>query len=142
MNKEVKILVAVVIFAVAGVLYWAFSQEEKVPAPAAEETKTAQMSYTGNVLSEERDGKKVWDITAETIEMDPKTNQTMMHNIVGVFYQEDGKTITLKAPKGIYENKTKNLSLLDTVDALTSDGATFVAKNAYWDGTTQLFHAE
>ncbi len=143
MNKQIIGLIAAVIIAVTGVLYWAFSEEIHLPDQNQKaEEKPMAMSYAGNTLSEEKDGKKIWDLTAETIEIDPVTKNTVLKNIQGIFYQENGQTVTLTAPQAIFDNKTRDITISDQVNAKTSDGATFQAKTVFWQGEKQLFLGE
>lgn len=143
MNKQVISLIAAVIIAIIGVLYWAFSEEIHLPDQNKKtEEKPMAMSYEGNTLSEEKDGKKIWDLTAETIEIDPTTKNAVLKNIQGIFYQENGQTVTLTAPQATFDNKTKDITISDQVNAKTSDGATFQAKTVFWQGEKQLFRGE
>lgn len=143
MNKQVMSLIAAVMIAVAGVLYWAFSEEIHVQDPNQKvEEKPMAMSYAGNTLSEEKDGKKIWDLTAETIEIDPATKNAVLKNIQGVFYQENGQTVTLTAPQATFDNKTRDITISEQVNAKTSDGATFQAKTVVWQGEKQVFLGE
>lgn len=143
MNKQIVGLIAAVLIAVIGVLYWAFSEEIHIQDPNKKaDEKPMAMSYQGNTLSEEKDGKKIWDLTAETIEIDPNTKNAVLKNIKGIFYQENGQTVTLTAPQATFDNKTRDITISDQVDAKTSDGATFKAKTVFWQGEKQLFRGE
>jgi len=136
-------LIAAVVIAVVGVLYWAFSEEIHIADPNKKvEEAPKSISYAGNTLSEEKDGKKIWDLTAETIEIDPTTKNAVLKNIQGVFYQDNGQTLTLTAPQATFDNKSRDITISDQVNAKTSDGATFQAKTVFWQGEKQLFLGE
>ena len=51
------------------------------------------MSYGGNILSEERDGVKIWDLSAENMEVEVETQIAELRNLKAHFYQKDGKVV-------------------------------------------------
>ncbi|WP_110954102.1 LPS export ABC transporter periplasmic protein LptC [Anaerosinus massiliensis] len=143
MNKQIIGLILAVCIAVIGVLYWAFSEEIHVPDQDKKvEEPPVTMSYQGNTLSEEKDGKKIWDLTAETIEIETNTKNAILKNIQGIFYQENGQTVTLTAPQALYDHKTKDITMQGEVMAKSSDGATFQAKTVIWQSQNQIFQGE
>ena len=93
MNKSVMTLFICTFLAVGGVLYWAFSDNTQIHVQKEEDEAQKILTYEGNTLSEEKDGKKIWDLTAETITIDPQTKNITLKNIQGVFYQDDGNNI-------------------------------------------------
>ena len=70
-----------------------------------------KMVYDGNTLSEERNGKRIWDLTAKRMETDLKSNNTELTDLVGHFYREDGKSIELKAKHGIYQQDKQEIHI-------------------------------
>ena len=46
-------------------------------------------------MKEEQDGKILWQMTADSIDVDPDTKQARFHNVHGTFYQADGSTLEL-----------------------------------------------
>lgn len=142
MNKSVALLFICTFLVVGGVLYWAFSSQPPEVPPVDPKPQLTTMSYEGNSISEEKDGRKIWDLTAEVIEVDPDTKNMTLKKIDGVFYQEDGKTVSLKAPTAFYDTKSRDLAISGGVQAKTNDGATFAAEQVFWQGEQEIFYGE
>lgn len=142
MDKKTKIFVGVVLTFFVGVLIWAFSGTPEVPSQTAEPVEPQAMSYVGNTIVEEKNGRKVWEVMSETIEIDSQTNNTVLKNVKGLFYQESGEVIELTAPEGIYDTKHQTVQFVKGVDAKASDGSSFRADSARWDSAKKLFQAE
>lgn len=142
MNRPVILLFVCVFLAVGGVLYWAFSSEPPEVLEVEPKPELTTMAYEGNAISEEKDGRKIWDLTADVIEVDPETKNMTLKNIDGVFYQDGGKTVALKAPTAFYDTKARDLAISGGVQAKTNDGATFQADRVFWQGTEEVFRGE
>ena len=99
------------------------------------------MSYDGNVLSEEKNGRKIWDLTAEHIDVDVKTRDAKLEKLKGHFYAEDGRVVEVTADKGTYEDKTKNIVIVGNVDVKNSDGARLTSDELRWEAAKQLLAA-
>lgn len=122
---------------VAAGLYY-FAKDEPLPPPSNSKTSVADpagfLSFNGSTYIEQKDGKPVWEISAETIEMDPNTKLIYLKGIKGVFYQDNGGRIDLIAPTATMDSKTKNITMNGDVKAVSStDGTIFVAKQALWN---------
>lgn len=142
MKKNTYLISACVIMILASGLYYFFKDEafyQKEAATPKEEPVTT-MSYIGNSIIEEKDGKKIWELAAETIEIDANTKNIMLKNIKGTFYQDNGGKIDITAPTATMDNKTKDIVMSGKVNAIASDGATFVAQETHWLGKEQLFY--
>lgn len=143
MNSKMKfaaVMLGIALF--AGLIYWAFQEGGKAERPDAAGGSTENMSYMGNTISEEKDGKKVWELTAEFIEIDPKTKNTVLKNITGVFYQENGDTVTLTAPKAVYDVESRSITVMERVKAVTNKGARLDADQVVWDNENEKFSGE
>ena len=93
------------------------------------------MSYENNTLSEERDGRTVWTLTAQQMTVDIDTQDTSMQGIEGTFYSEDGRTLTLHADEGHMDHETRDVVLTGSVNAAMSDGASLMANELKWTST-------
>lgn len=142
MNKQIAVLVAAVAVIALGLLFFAFSEDPPLPKAQLPEENSLPLSYSGNTISEERDGKKVWELTAEFIEIDTKSRNTILKNIKGTFYQENGEQVTLTAPKAIYEDASKNIVISERVLAAATNGTTLAADTLLWTNKERLFSGE
>jgi LPS export ABC transporter protein LptC len=136
-NKSKYLGIACIICLVGWGLYYFFRMEPALPKTTAkpnQETGQTLMTYDGNNIVEQRNGKKIWELTAQSIEVDNKTQNLRLKNIKGIFYQENGGKIDLTAPAGTMENKTQNVVLTGGVKATATDGSTFSADQVNWAG--------
>lgn len=142
MKKNIGMIIACVLLLVGGLYY--FLKDEPLPSePQAVEPKTEEasmLSYVGNSITEEKDGKRLWELKAETIEINSSTKDIQMKNVIGTFYQDKGGKIEIKAPEAFLDNKTKEITMPIRVEATVSDGGTFAANEARWSGKDQRFY--
>lgn len=125
----------------AGLIVWAAVTVPEIPTQTDAPTGPRIMSYADNTLSEERDGRTVWTMTASQVNVDINTNDTSMEKIDGIFYSEDGKTLTLKADEGRMDSRTHDITLTGTIEAATSDGARLRAKVIQWSAAEKTLTA-
>lgn len=96
----------------------------------------ANLTFAGTSITEEQNGRKVWELNAETIEADTGGKQIYLKKIKGVFYQENGGKVELTALEGILDTKTHDITLQGDMKVASSDGAVFTApKGSYVDQT-------
>lgn len=99
------------------------------------------MSYDGNTISEEKNGRKIWELTSEHIEVDVDTQDVTMQGITGHFYAEDGKVAELKAESGVYGGKSKDIKLTGGIVVTYSDGVILVSKEMEWKSQEEILTA-
>lgn len=132
MEKKMKMMLMLAAAAFIGGIAWvvlSVPNEEKVKEAA--DPGPRLMEYSSNTIREEKDGKVVWEIFAEQSQMNVDTQDTVFQNITGKYYQGD-KMITIKAPHGLYNSKTRNVKLDGGVKAVTSDNETLDSSALEW----------
>ncbi|MDF2636218.1 MAG: hypothetical protein K0R78_3092 [Pelosinus sp.] len=137
MKKTIGIVACIIILA-SGLYY--FLRDEPLPSNPPEEPKTQQaskLSYLGNSIIEEKDGKRLWELKAQSIEIDVDTKNAQLKNFIGTFYREKGGTIEISAPEAFLDSKTKDIIMSVKVEAKASDGGTFVANEVRWSSKEQ-----
>ncbi len=143
MKKNRYLAVALVAAILAwGIYYFVRPEAPEAPKEALPPKAPTIMTYEGNMISEEKDGHKVWQITAGTIEVDVDSSNVLVRDVKVTFYQADGKNIVLTAPQATLDNKSRDISLQGTVEAVSSDGATFSAEQADWISQQEHFTAK
>ena len=135
MNTKLKIFLAVLGIAFVGVIIWAVTTTPDAPTATDKVESPTLMEYVGNTISEEVDGVKVWELTAGKAIVDIPTQNAALQDIVGHFYQKDGRTIELRAKFGFYENTTKNVRAEGDVIITTDDGAKLTCGKLDWLNT-------
>ncbi|MCE5287310.1 MAG: LPS export ABC transporter periplasmic protein LptC [Pelosinus sp.] len=134
MSKKSYMIVGIVLSLLAGMIYYFIKDEPIIPKPDKQEAPSSSantLSYVGSTIVEEKDGKRLWELTADKIELDPDTQNASLTNIKGVFYKENGQKIDLTAMHGLVNNKTHDIDLDGDVKAVSSDAA-FSAQKAKW----------
>ena len=140
MNNRTKALAAVLAALAVGLVVWAVATVPDAPKIVPQpENKT--MSYDGNTISEEKNGRKIWELTSEHIEVDVDTQDVTMQGITGHFYAEDGKVAELKAESGVYGGKSKDIKLTGGIVVTYSDGAILVSKEMEWKSQEEILTA-
>ena len=144
MKKTTYLMIACSVLFLVGGLYYFLKEEPlepPVPVPVEKvEPVSGSVSYSGNSIKEEKDGKPLWDLAAETIEIDVTTKNVTMKNIKGTFYQADGGKVDITAPDAVLDSKTKDIMMTGKVQATASDGATFTAVETRWSGQQERFY--
>lgn len=126
MKKTTYLAIACfVLFLAAGV--WYFVKDEPLPpkVPPAETTNSlpANVTFSGSSIVEERDGKRLWELSAENIEVDAVSKQVTLHNLKGIFYQPSGGKLEMAALRGTLDATTKDIIMEGQIVATASDGA-------------------
>ncbi len=143
MNKSSYLAIACVVLLLVGGIYY-FVKEEAIsssPPPAQEASSESPggLSYVGNTIVEERDGKRVWELTADNIEVDSQTKHVRLKNLKGIFYQDNGGKIDITSAQAELDSQTQDVVMESEVKAISSNGATFTAQKARWDGKGRHF---
>lgn len=134
-------MIACITLLLAGGIYYWLSAPPASQEPAAETgSELNQLSYSGSSIVEEHDGKRLWELAAETIEVDPETKNVTLKNLRGIFYQKDGGKIVLTAKQGWMDGKTRDIRIETEVQAVADDGATFTAPRVDWLAAEQRYH--
>lgn len=132
MSTRGKILLGTISLLFVCLVVWVIRTTPEPPPDQPVIDTEKKMVYDGNTLSEERNGKRIWDLTAKRMETDLKSNNTELTELVGHFYREDGKSIELKAKHGIYQQDKQEIHIDGDVVATTSDGAKLTSDRLDW----------
>ncbi len=111
---------------------WTVFSIPDAPVTEPDPTKTRQMEYGENTIREEIGGKLLWELTTSSSSMDIKTQATTFKDAKGKYYFPDGKVLTLTAPEGSYDSKTKNIKLKGGVTATMTDDTKLTSKELEW----------
>ncbi|SFT61783.1 LPS export ABC transporter protein LptC [Selenomonas sp. GACV-9] len=141
MSKRTKWLLAGGLAVFVALVVWTVATIPEVPQDQTKVEAPKTMTYEGNTLSEEKDGRKLWELTAERIEVDVETQDVKLVNITGHFYAEDGRTVEIKADQGEFANETKDISVKGNVDIHTSDGASLKGQELRWQAKEEMLAA-
>ncbi|EGO62926.1 LPS export ABC transporter periplasmic protein LptC [Acetonema longum] len=128
MKKSMIAVATVFVVLIGGIIYY-FAREEK-PEIIQHETVVKEqpdLKFGGASIVEEQDGRKLWELKSDDIQISAKDKKVYFGNLTAVFHREDGTIVTLEARKGILDSTTKNIQLEGDIKAVSPDGATFMA---------------
>lgn len=142
MNKTFLAVIAVSLTLVSGIVYY-FNKEETAEriVPETETAAPMDISFTASSLSEDKDGKRSWEMDAETIRVDAAAKKIYLKNLRGTVYRDDGSSLRLTAREGVMDTITKDIMLEGDIEATSSDGAILTAPQARFAGATRWFFA-
>lgn len=143
MNVKAWILGTGIVLILGGGLYYFLKNEPPMTAPTAQEEAKAKpaMTFSGNQIVEEENGRLLWEIHAEVIEIDPDTNNVHLQKVEGTFYSASGTVLKLSGNEGAIDSQSKDITLTGNVQGTSSDGGTFAAPQAQWQEQSQKFFA-
>ncbi|HWR44319.1 LPS export ABC transporter periplasmic protein LptC [Sporomusa sp.] len=143
MTKKTYLGIAFAVLILAGGLYYLFwggtAGDSSTDPQAAPAQAASNLTFAGSSIVEEQDGKKLWELSADTIEAEPTGKVVYLNNLKGVFYQENGNKIEIIAKRAILDSKTHDISMQGDIKATASDGAVFTAAEARWSGDLKSF---
>lgn len=125
-KKSVLLYGLIIGLIICGGLYY-FLREETLE-DTRRETVVTRMAFSGSSLTEEQDGKRIWELTARVIEVDPKTRFVYMTDLKGLIYRTDGTKIDVTGKNAVVDPATRNMEIEGDVRMLGSDGPTFSAQ--------------
>ena len=133
-------IIGLVIAAIlAGTAYYFFREEP------LEETKresvVSRMAFTGSELTEEKDGKRIWELTARIIEVDPKTRLVYLTDLKGRLYREDGTKIEMTAKTAVADPTARSLEFSEGLEMKADDGASLKAGKGRYSGEERKIYA-
>ena len=135
-KKTLLAALAAVLFVVA--LAWAVLS---VPEAPDMNDSARTLRYEGNTLQLEKDGRIIWQLTAESIEADADGKTAEARNIEGVFHEEDGRELKLSAPHARYDLTTKDFVIDGGVKVETSDGIHLTSREVVWSSEKETLAA-
>ncbi|MCR5176178.1 MAG: LPS export ABC transporter periplasmic protein LptC [Anaerovibrio sp.] len=138
MSKKGKAIIAVFSILLAVLIAWAVNNIPDGPDINRVPLEKRVVSFEGNTIQEEKDGRILWSITAANIEMDIDTKDASLTDVKAVFNFEDGRTVNLTAPKAIFNDKTHHLEVLNGVSGESSDGGRFSCTEIEWLAEKEL----
>ncbi len=140
-QKRTLLVIIGAVLLMGAVIGWLVSSK-----PTAGTVKQVQennkQSVSGSTIQEMKDGKKVWELTVDSMLYDNKSQVDKMKGIKGTFYDKSGKTMTVTADEGEVRMNTKDVVLTKNPKGVTSDKATVTAKKITWINKNQTVVAE
>ena len=130
MNKKIMAVIALFAVLIGGFIWYISDEGPDITQKVKEQVPDRMMSYSGNVLKEEKNGTLIWEVTAETMQIDLQSNVVVMKDMKGAFYREDGTVTKLVAQEASYDQKKNIITMDGAIEATQSDGGLLKADTA------------
>ncbi|MDD3236656.1 MAG: LPS export ABC transporter periplasmic protein LptC [Candidatus Gastranaerophilales bacterium] len=86
------------------------------------------------LVTETKDGQKLWELYADTGHYDNKNNVAYLNNIIGNFYKENKVVASFKSSQGTYNATNKHIVLYSDTLIVYKDGSNVKANQIVWEG--------
>lgn len=106
MSTREKIFGAVAVIFFVCLVVWVVRTTPKEPPPIEKVEPPTVMEYEGNTITEEKDGKVIWELTCDKMRVDSITQDMELTKVRGKYYDDD-KVWELTAQRGIYDQTEK-----------------------------------
>ena len=142
MGTREKILAAVAVIFFVCLVVWVVRTTPKEPPPMEKVEPPTVMEYEGNTITEERDGKIIWELTCDKLRVDSLTQDMELIGVKGKYY-DDEKIWNLTAERGIYD-RTNNVVYIegDVILANNADKSELRCKELTWLSLEEKLIAE
>lgn len=144
LSKSTYRAIACTLLIIAGGLYYFNKPETPSPVKEVQEAKVddaaANVTFAGSSIVEQLDGKKQWEITAETVQVNNSTKRAQFLNFKAIFYRQDGSKLDLVGRQAEYDTKTKDINMSGDFKATDSNGAVFTGAQGRWAAGERRFY--
>lgn len=142
MKKQIIAVIALSALLISGFIWYIMDESPIVSKTVRNQIPDQMMSYSGNVIKEEKNGKLVWKMTAETMQVNIETQAITMQNMKGTFYREDGVVTEITAEEAAYDQAKSLIMMKGSVEANESDGSSIKADTARYDSKKKRLYCD
>ena len=131
MSTREKFLAATVVIFFVCLVVWVVRTTPTAPPPIEKVAPPTVMEYEGNTLTEEKDGKILWELSCDKMRVDSLTQDMELINVRGKFY-DDEDVWDLTAKRAIYD-RTENIIYVEGEVVVTnSDNEKLLSDELIW----------
>ena len=91
-------------------------------------------------ISEYSHARVIYHLFADSVFTDTRTRKGTFHKTHGLFFEKDGKTLTVDAPLALVDQSTKSVTMTGGVRATTTDGAVLTCDTLVYNDVSQSIH--
>lgn len=145
MAKKRIYIICLILLVLGGVIYFVMNNEppknnNEANIPPTEANQN--VIFSGSTLIEENNGQKVWELSAENIEMEPASKNVILKNLKGIYYKSPTEKIELIASRGFIDGQTRNLDLEGAIRVSSDDGSKLTCQTLKYDAKTKKFYGQ
>lgn len=146
MSTREKLLALMGVIFFVCVVVWAVRTTPPPTPPMEKVTPPTVMEYEGNTITEEQDGRIVWELTSEKMKLDMLTQNVELDGISAKLYQRDKETDEettweLTAAKGVYYQVNKVIHVEGEVTVTNTEGAKLLSEKLDWFADQEILIA-
>lgn len=144
MSTRAKIFTAIGITLFVCLIVWVVRTTPDTPPPLKKVEPPTVMEYEGSTITEERDGKIIWELTSKKMRIDSISQNIELEGVTVKFHQyddDDKKDWELTADKGIYYDSDSIIHVEGNVQVINSDGAKLTCDQLEWLGEEDILAA-
>ena len=137
MSTRAKIFTAIGIALFVCLIVWVVRTTPDAPPPINQLAPPTVMEYEGTTITEEKDGKIIWELTSKKMRIDSISQNIELDGVTVKFHQyddDDKKDWELTADKGIYYDSDSIIHVEGNVQVTNSDGAKLTCDQLEWLG--------
>lgn len=136
LSKKNK-LYFVALFAIVGVLAWAFITAGVITHDFNRQQREANgesqdVVVNGIILTETQNEKKYWEIYGDTGRWNSNKSIAQLNGVIGNFYKENEVSMSFKSSKGTYNSDKGDITLYEHTVVALKDGITLKADKLHW----------
>ena len=140
MSTRDKILAAIGVIFFVCLAVWVVRTTPSAPPPIEKVEPPTVMEYEGNTITEEKDGKIIWELTCDKMRVDSITQDMELLNVKGKYYDDD-KIWKLTAQRGIYDRTQSIIYVEGEVVVENDDGEKLLSDELIWYSEEQMLTA-
>lgn len=130
-KKIIAMLVAILLI-IGGFGYYIYHYEERADMTG----QSGEISFSGTDIREEKNGQIIWSLSADTIDVDPTTQEIHLKNLKGTFHH-NGVITSIVAPEAHMTKDHTNLDMTGGIHATNTEGAVFDTAALHYDNRTK-----
>ncbi|MBQ4123184.1 LPS export ABC transporter periplasmic protein LptC [bacterium] len=96
--------------------------------------KNKEANVESLLFTETKDGKKLWELYADTGTYSDLSNVVLLEDIIGNFYEENKVKASFKAKRGTYNTTKKEIILYEDILIVYTDGTNIRAEKIIYAG--------
>ena len=137
-NKKIFLFLIVI----AAFFYWIIEGGDLVPKNDTPQNDKKPSTVVENAsFFEDKDGRRVWEITADIMQIDGATTFNTLKGVKGKFFQDDGAFIEIVSKEGTFNPANKEITLSGDVLATYSQGWKLKCQHFLWEPEKELLTA-
>ncbi len=137
--KKRKIALVSVLLAIFIACIWAFVAANIITKNikrdiSSNDLEKQVVAIDSLLLTETKEGKKLWELYADSGEYDSSSKIIILTNIIANFYQDGAVIASGKSTRGTYDTETKKVILYNDSYIVYKDGTSINANLMEWEG--------